>query len=52
VWTYYTFHRGSTFSHCGVDAFTLTKAPDGWRITHLIWSNRTTGCTHTEPLKP
>jgi len=49
VWAYYTFHRNSTFSHCGTDAFMLLKAGTEWKITQLADSRRTTGCTHTEP---
>ena len=48
VWTYYTFHRGSTFSHCGVDAFLLARNAGEWKITQVSYSVRTTGCTHTE----
>ena len=49
VWAYYTFHRNSAFSHCGVDAFMLLKVGSEWKITQLADSRRTTGCTHTEP---
>ena len=48
VWAYYTFHRNTTFSHCGVDAFMLMKVGTDWKITQLADSRRTTGCTHTE----
>jgi len=48
LWTYYTFREGRTFSHCGIDAVTLARARDGWRIVHWIWSVRRTGCTRTE----
>jgi hypothetical protein len=48
VWAYYTFHRNATFSHCGVDAFTLLRVGTSWRITQLADSRRTEGCTHTE----
>jgi putative lumazine-binding protein len=51
VWAYYTFHRNSTFSHCGVDAFMLVKIADTWKITQLADSRRTTGCTRTEAPK-
>ncbi|MFN8580056.1 MAG: DUF4440 domain-containing protein [Gemmatimonadaceae bacterium] len=47
VWAYYTFHRNSTFSHCGVDAFMLVKVGSAWKITHLADSRRTQGCTQT-----
>ena len=49
VWAYYTFHRNATFSHCGVDAFMLVRVGTSWKITQLADSQRTQGCTHTEP---
>jgi hypothetical protein len=49
VWAYYTFHRNKTFTHCGVDAFTLMRVGATWKITQLADSRRTEGCTHTEP---
>jgi len=48
VWAYYTFHRNTTFTHCGVDAFTLLKVGSTWKITQLADSRRTDGCTHTD----
>jgi hypothetical protein len=50
VWAYYTFHRNSAFSHCGVDAFMLLKVGSEWKITQLADSRRTAGCTHSEPM--
>lgn len=29
----YDFHSGTTYSHCGVDLFTLARTGDGWQIT-------------------
>lgn len=49
VWAYYTFHRNTTFSHCGVDAFMLVKVGTAWKITQLADSRRTEGCTHQTP---
>jgi len=49
VWAYYTFHRNTTFSHCGVDAFMLVKVGTTWKITQLADSRRTEGCTHQNP---
>jgi len=49
VWAYYTFHRNTTFSHCGVDAFMLVKVGTTWKITQLADSRRTEGCTHQSP---
>lgn len=48
VWTYYTFHRGGTFSHCGIDAVTLVRSGAAWRIVNFTWTLRRTGCTRTE----
>jgi hypothetical protein len=48
VWAYYTFHRNTTFSHCGIDAFMLVKVGSAWKITQLADSRRTEGCTHTD----
>lgn len=49
VWAYYTFHRNTTFNHCGVDAFMLVKVGTTWKITQLADSRRTEGCTHQTP---
>lgn len=49
VWAYYTFHRNTTFSHCGIDAFMLAKVGSVWKITQLADSRRTEGCTHQTP---
>ena len=44
VWTYYTFHVGSRFSHCGYDAFQLARTGEGWKIMSVADSRRTEGC--------
>ena len=44
VWAYYTFHRNTTFSHCGIDAFMLVKVGDAWKITQLADTERKDGC--------
>jgi hypothetical protein len=44
VWTPYEFWFNDTFSHCGANAFTLAKTPDGWKIIHLIDSRRKEKC--------
>jgi hypothetical protein len=49
VWTYYTFHRNATFSHCGIDAFMLAKVGTTWKITQLADTQRMEGCTRKEP---
>jgi hypothetical protein len=45
VWVDYAFFRGTTFSHCGVDHFLLTRDDAGaWTILELADTRRTTGC--------
>lgn len=38
VWMPYDFYRDGKWSHCGVDAFTLLRTANGWRIATLSWS--------------
>jgi hypothetical protein len=38
VWTPYDFHLNGKFSHSGIDAFTLVKTDEGWRIVSLAYS--------------
>lgn len=51
VWAPYDFYRGPTFSHCGVDSFTLTRRQDGWRIVDAAFTIEPTGCAPS-PLGP
>ncbi len=44
VWTYYTLHVGSRFSHCGYDAFQLVRTPEGWRIIQVADTRQVEGC--------
>lgn len=44
VWTFFTFHRGEAFSHCGVNAFLVIRTGEGWKISGLADSNRREGC--------
>jgi hypothetical protein len=44
VWAEYAFYRGTTFSHCGVDAFHLAKDAGGWKIVSVGDTRRTEGC--------
>jgi len=44
VWTRYDFHNNGTFSHCGIDAFSLVKTDDGWKIASAMWTVERTGC--------
>lgn len=45
VWAAYDFHFGSTFSHCGIDAFQMLKTADGWRIVSLADTFQREGCS-------
>jgi hypothetical protein len=45
VWAPYDFHIGGQFSHCGVDAFSLLKTEDGWKIAGTIYTVQKEGCT-------
>ena len=51
LWTPYDFHRNDEFSHCGVDAFSLIKTQQGWKIAGTIYSIQRTGCSES-PLGP
>jgi ketosteroid isomerase-like protein len=44
LWTAYDFHVDGTFSHCGVDAITLVRTDDGWRIASFVYTVEPTGC--------
>lgn len=44
VWANYAFYLGKKFSHCGVNAFHLTKIGDSWKIFHLAFTRQREGC--------
>jgi hypothetical protein len=44
LWTRYDFHNNGTFSHCGIDAFSLVKTDEGWKIASAMWTVERTGC--------
>jgi hypothetical protein len=44
VWAPYDLWINETFSHCGVDVFTLIKASDGWRIASISYTVEKNGC--------
>ena len=44
VWAAYDFHFGSTFSHCGMDAFQLLRTGAGWQIVSIADTYEPTGC--------
>lgn len=45
VWVAYDITIDGTFSHCGFDAFHLSRLSDGWRITQIADTRQTAGCT-------
>ncbi len=51
LWTKYDFYRNGAFSHCGVDAFSLLKTADGWKIAGTTYTVEPTGCEES-PLGP
>lgn len=51
VWTPYDLHRDGEFSHCGIDAFSLVKTNEGWRIASIVWTAEPVGCDPS-PLGP
>ena len=38
VWTAYDFYRNGEFDHGGVEAFTLLKTKEGWKIAGTIFT--------------
>ena len=44
VWTPFKFYLGEQFSHCGVNVFKLNKTKEGWKIFHLVDTNRKENC--------
>lgn len=44
VRTFFRFSLGTQFSHCGVNAFLVVRTGEGWKISGLADSHRTTGC--------
>jgi len=46
LWAKYEFFVDGKFSHCGVDAFSLIKTPEGWKIAAIVYTVEKTGCRH------
>lgn len=44
VWAPYNLWVNDTFSHCGIDVFTLIKTASGWRIAALSYTIEKEGC--------
>ena len=38
VWTPYDFYVGDDFSHCGADAFALSRNGESWTVVALSWT--------------
>jgi hypothetical protein len=44
VWAPYDLWVNNTYSHCGVDVFTLLKTAQGWKIASLAFTMEKEGC--------
>lgn len=44
AWVPYKFYRGGQFSHCGVNALTLIKLNNGWKIGSITDTRRKEQC--------
>jgi len=44
VWAPYKFYRGETFSHCGVNVFTMVRTSQGWKINAITDTRRKADC--------
>lgn len=51
VWTPYDFHVDGRFSHCGVDAFSLLRGKEGWKIAGVVFTMEPDEC-EPSPLGP
>ena len=50
LWAQYDFHIDGTFSHCGVDTFTLVKSSEGWKVASLAYTVEQEGCKERPPI--
>ncbi len=44
AWTPYLFYLNDTFSHCGVNVFTMVKVYDQWKILSITDTRRKSDC--------
>jgi hypothetical protein len=51
AWVPYELDISGTFSHCGVDIFTLVKGNDGWKIATLTFTMEPHGCDNLKKMK-
>lgn len=47
----YDFFVNGTFSHCGIDVFTLMRHQGAWRVASIMYTVQRTGCAPS-PLGP
>ena len=52
LWAAYDFYRDGQRTHCGIDAVTLVKTADGWKISGIQYTVVTEGCTASPLGKP
>jgi len=52
AWTPYAFYHNGQLSHCGVNAFQLVSAEDGWRILQITDTRQRDGCEVPEAVRP
>jgi hypothetical protein len=52
VWVPYDLYVGKTWSHCGVDAFTLVKTDGRWRVASLMYTIEQPPDCHKHPAGP
>ena len=50
IWAAYDFHLNGSFSHCGVDTFSLVKTPEGWKVASLTYTVEREGCGDRPPI--
>lgn len=51
AWVPYELDLSGTFSHCGVDIFTLIKGNEGWKIVTLAFTMEPDGCDELKKVK-
>lgn len=51
AWMRYTFYAGERLSHCGVNAFQLFRAAEGWKVIQITDTRRREGCPELPPTR-
>jgi putative lumazine-binding protein len=51
AWMRYTFYAGDRLSHCGVNAFQLFRAAEGWKVIQITDTRRREGCPELPPTR-